>query len=188
MNGKEYYYLNENVRMGPFALEMLRHAPIKPDTLVWNSTLPDWTEARLLPELQMFFAPANATFSTRPSPPPPPVPPPYTKQPQGGAYFGDGRYYQSPLIRPPMPDNYMIWSILSLVFCCWLISIFAIIESSKVSTLYCSGDYAGAQKASENAKKYTLWSALSIVVAVGLYLLAIFVFGVGAMITGQFVS
>ena len=183
MNEKEYYYLNGNVRMGPFALETLRHAPIKPDTPVWNATLPDWTEARLLPELQPFFASTYAPSSIQ-QPPPPPVPPPYTRQPPGNAYFGSVNYYQSAPIRPPMPDNYMVWSILSLIFCCWLISIFAIVESSKVSSLYCAGDYAGAQRASDKAKKYTLWSALSILVVVVLYILAVAMFGIGAIIHG----
>ena len=49
---KEYYYLNGDTKTGPFSLDALKSAPINPDTLVWNSSLPDRVSARTLPELQ----------------------------------------------------------------------------------------------------------------------------------------
>ncbi|MDR3194629.1 MAG: CD225/dispanin family protein [Tannerella sp.] len=177
MNEKQYYYLNGDVKMGPFSLETLRHAPVKPDTPVWNATLPDWTEARALPELQAFFVRPHAGAPAMPPPPAPPAtqaayppcPPPYAGYPPpGGAY-------SNPPVRPPMPDNYMEWSILSLLFCCWVISIFAIIESAKVNSLYLSGDYAGAQAASASARKYATWSALSLLILVGGYVFIVFI-------------
>ena len=56
---KEYYYLNGDTKTGPFSLDALKSAPINPDTLVWNSSLPDWVAARTLPELQDMFAVAE---------------------------------------------------------------------------------------------------------------------------------
>jgi len=57
---------------------------------------------------------------------------------------------------PPMPNNYLVWAILATIFCCWPLGIPAIVKSAKVSSLYNAGDYAGAQRASANAKKCTI--------------------------------
>ena len=69
MENKEYYYLNGDAKVGPLSLDALRFAPISPTTMVWNNSLPDWVEARSLPELAEMFVAAPA---------PPPAPPPVT--------------------------------------------------------------------------------------------------------------
>jgi hypothetical protein len=156
MSEKQYYCLLGDVQTGPFTLSELRRMPLHPDTQIWNVTLPEWTKAGELPELYTLFGK---------TPPPPP-----SRQPASG-HHGYG-----PAFRPPMPDSYMVWAILTLVFCCWIISIFAIVESAKVSSLYHAGDYAGAQRASASARKYATWSAASAAIVIGLYLL--FILGV----------
>ena len=160
---KQYYYLNGTAKMGPFSLDTLKHAPIKPDTLVWNESLPDWAEARTLPELQVFFVSTQQTT--------PPVPP--TNQ-----YAQPGKYnraftqqYNRFNAPPPMPDNYLVWGILTTCFCCLPLGIVSIVSATKVSSAYYAGDYTGAKKASEDAKKWAIWSALTIAIAGGLYLL-----------------
>ena len=56
--------------------------------------------------------------------------------------------------------NYLVQSILC-VFCCWPLAIAAIVNAAKVNGLLASGDYEGAVKASEAAKKYC-WIAFVI--------------------------
>ncbi|MDR2918334.1 MAG: CD225/dispanin family protein [Tannerella sp.] len=178
MSEKQYYYLNGNTKMGPFSLDTLKHAPIKPDTLVWNNTLSDWVEARTLPELQVFFVVSSQSTT-------PPVPP-VSQNPQtryGGEFTQQYNRFNTP---PPMPENYMAWGILTLIFCFWPLSIVSIVSASKVSTCYYMGDYEGARKASEDAKKWATWSALTLLIIIGLitifYIFIIAIAGAGVML------
>ncbi len=57
--------------------------------------------------------------------------------------------------------NYLVWSILSTVFCCLPGGIVAIIYSSKVNTALALKDYTGAWEASKKAK---LWNIISLCV------------------------
>ena len=62
------------------------------------------------------------------------------------------------------PDNYLVWAILCTIFCCSLFSlpfgIASIVNASKVESAWNSGNYAEAQKASENAKKFAIICAI----------------------------
>lgn len=60
---------------------------------------------------------------------------------------------------PPKPDNYLVWAILSTIFCCLATGIASIIYSSKVNEAYAQGDYDGALRASKNAKMWALIGA-----------------------------
>ncbi|MDR3260970.1 MAG: CD225/dispanin family protein [Tannerella sp.] len=183
MNEKQYYYLNGTAQMGPFSLETLRHAPITPGTMVWNASLPDWVEARSLPELQALFAASSygrgATYSANP-PLPSTSQPAYQTGPPPSAGYQGGNYaagnftppFRTPgEARPPMPENYMVWAVLATVFCCLPLGIVSVISASKVSSAYYVGDYAGAQRAARDAKKWATWSALAAVIVIGLYIL-----------------
>jgi len=57
--------------------------------------------------------------------------------------------------------NYLVWSILSTVFCCLPGGIVAIIYSSKVNTALALKDYNGALEASKKAK---MWNIISLCV------------------------
>jgi hypothetical protein len=164
VNEQSYYYLNGKAQLGPFTLDKLQQTPLKPDTLVWNKSLPDWVEARMLPELQAFFV-------ARPqAAPPPPYPSDMQSsynQPLYSPTFGNQN------IRPPMPDNYMVWAVLATVLCCLPLGIAAIVQSSKVSSAYYAGDYEGAVRASNDARKWAIWSAVSSVIVVVLYLIVL---------------
>lgn len=160
MNQTSYYYLNGSLKMGPFTLEALKQVPIQPSTLVWYKALPDWVEARTLPELQGWFvATANQQSFVRPG--------------QSGNYTHTGNSYTtggnpyaySPYLLPPMPESNLIWAILTTLFCCMPLGIVSIVYASKVSSLYALGDYEGARKASQKAQKWATWSALVIFVA-----------------------
>ncbi|GLU45927.1 CD225/dispanin family protein [Nocardiopsis ansamitocini] len=63
------------------------------------------------------------------------------------------------------PENYLIWAILSTLFCCLPLGVASIVFSSQVNSKWAVGDYAGAQEASEKAKKFAIWSAIGAVVA-----------------------
>jgi len=179
MNEKQYYYLNGSTKMGPFSLETLKHAPIKPDTLVWNNSLADWVEARSLPELQIFFVAHSPNII-------PPIPQ-VNQYAQQNTYNGTfSQQYNRFNTPPPMPDNYMVWAVLTLIFCFWPLSIVSIVNASKVSSCYYMGDYAGAQKASEDAKKWATWSALTALIVFGIiivfYIFIIALAGAGAVL------
>ncbi len=54
-------------------------------------------------------------------------------------------------------QNYLVFAILTTVFCCLPAGIVAIVYAAQVNGKLQAGDYAGAQLASKNAK---LWSFL----------------------------
>lgn len=58
------------------------------------------------------------------------------------------------------PDNYLVWAILSTLLCCLPFGIVAIVKSSKVDTLWYAGNHAEAIQASNDAKKWSIISAV----------------------------
>lgn len=105
---------------------------------------------------------------TPPPPPPPPgkgYPPPPPPPPGPGAPY----QYQYGGGSTAAPDNYLVWSILATLFCCLPFGIVAIVKSAQVNGLWSSGQYAAAQKASADAKK---WATVSAIVGVVLVVIA----------------
>ncbi|MBO0871344.1 MAG: CD225/dispanin family protein [Micromonosporaceae bacterium] len=86
-------------------------------------------------------------------PPPPPPQGPYS-QPQG---------------QPPSIDNNMTMSIVA-IFLFWPLAIPAIINASKVNPALQAGDWATAQHASTESKK---WSKLALIIGIIWYAVAI---------------
>ncbi len=84
------------------------------------------------------------------------------------------------------PDNNLVWAILCTVLCCLPLGIVAIIKSSSVNTLWAQGNYEAAQKAAEDAKKYSIWGAAITGILVILYVLFIVVLGVGGVFAGGY--
>ena len=62
---------------------------------------------------------------------------------------------EKPTELPPKPDNYLVWAILSTLFCCMPLGIPAIVFASQVDSKYAQGDYSGAL---ETAQKAKIWS------------------------------
>ncbi|WP_299525163.1 CD225/dispanin family protein [uncultured Lutibacter sp.] len=81
------------------------------------------------------------------------------------------------------PKNYLVESILVTIFCCLPFGIAGIVFASQVNTKFSSGDYQGAQEASENAKKWMKWGLFSGIAVILLYVIFIFALG-GAAILG----
>lgn len=72
--------------------------------------------------------------------------------------------------RPPKPDNYLVWAILSTLFCCLPLGIVSIVFSSKVDGQYNAGDYMGAQDSANKAKNFAMWGAIIGVVGLIIYI------------------
>ncbi|MBT8187667.1 MAG: CD225/dispanin family protein [Croceitalea sp.] len=89
--------------------------------------------------------------------------------------------------RPPKPDNYLVWAILSTVFCCIATGIPSIIYAAKVNEAYERGEYDAAQRASKNAKT---WAMIGPAIAIFIWIIYFAIFGFaiigGAMSSGDF--
>ncbi|HEV7899850.1 MAG TPA: CD225/dispanin family protein [Planosporangium sp.] len=70
---------------------------------------------------------------------------------------------------PPQIDNNMTMSIVS-IFLFWPLAIPAMINASKVNPLLQAGDYAGAQNAAAESKK---WSKLAIIIGICVWVVSI---------------
>lgn len=95
----------------------------------------------------------------------------YNQNPQSNQNF-------SPQGAPP--DNYLVWAILSTVFCCLPLGIVSIVKSTQVNSKWQMGDIAGAQQAAQDAKKFAIWSAIIGIVFAVLYILFVVVMGIGS--------
>ena len=102
--------------------------------------------------------------STPPPPPPPPASP-----------------YSAPGAQGTPPPNYLVWAILSTILCCLPFGVASIVFSNQVNTKWAMGDVAGAQEASDKAKKFAIWGAI-IGVVVGI-LVTIGLVGTGVLLS-----
>ena len=75
----------------------------------------------------------------------------------------------------PCPDNNLVWAILCTVMCCLPLGIVAILKATSVEKLWYQGNYAGAQKAADDAKKYSIIGAIASAVFIVLYIILIVV-------------
>lgn len=77
------------------------------------------------------------------------------------------------------PQNYLIESILVTIFCCQPFGIVGIVFASQVNSKFAAGDIEGAQRASDDAKKWMKWGLISGLIIGTLFLIiygAIFFF------------
>jgi|SRR5450432_1878213 len=88
-------------------------------------------------------------------------------------------FQQTPPPSAP-PKNWLVESILVLIFCCLPFGIAGIVFASQVNSKWAAGDYNGALQASKDAAK---WTKIGFFVGLGvgiLYCIAVFVFGFGS--------
>lgn len=130
-------------------------------------------------------------------PPPPPPPPPQWGSnppappdqpgqfgaPQYGAspQYGAGQYgqpYGQPAGTPP--PNYLVWAILSTIFCCLPLGIVSIVFAAQVNSKYEAGNLAGALESSKKAKSFAIWSAGVTLIIVALWVVFAVVLAVGS--------
>lgn len=101
----------------------------------------------------------------------------YGQQPGYGQYGTPGPSYGQPMGSPP--NNYLVPAILTTLFCCLPLGVVSIVFAAQVNSKYSAGDVAGAQEASEKAKKFAIWSAIAGVIVIVLYI--IFVVALGGL-------
>ncbi len=178
---KKYFYTDGQHQYGPFSLDELQAQSISRETKIWFQGLENWTPAKDIPELATIFQ----------APPPPvynnPAPPPLYQQPQTTyqeqpPYQQTPPYQQQPPYQQPYqqsgvpPKTWLLESILSTLFCCWPFGIAGIVNASKVESRFYSGDIAGADRTSEEARKWTMvafWVGLSVGILYFVFVLAI---------------
>jgi len=147
---KRYYYSSGLDNEGPFTLEELRSKEISRDTKIWYDGLgQDWKEAGSLPELV-------GLFSSKP--------PPITGSSSNPDLLDDG-------LNQMPPKNWLVESILATLFCCMPFGVAGIVNASKVESLYYSGNLHAANKASADAKKWTMISFWIGIVGLPLYII-----------------
>lgn len=76
------------------------------------------------------------------------------------------------------PKNWLVESILVTLFCCLPFGIVGIINAANVNSKFDAGDLAGADKASQEAGKWTKIGFFVGIAGIVIYLLVVFVFGV----------
>lgn len=90
--------------------------------------------------------------------------------------------------QPPAfrPKNWLVESILVTIFCCLPLGIVSIIHASQVNSRYNMGDYAGAEAASRDAKR---WMKITLFVTIAMVIIGVvlnLVIGIGAGFFGVF--
>ena len=76
------------------------------------------------------------------------------------------------------PDNNLVGAIVSTMLCCWPFGIVSIIKSTKVNNLWAQGDFSGAQKSADDAKKWAIYSAIGAAAFWVLYVVLSVVIGI----------
>lgn len=152
---KKYYYLNESgQQMPPVDFEALKNVGLRPDTYVWYEGLDDWKPSSTLPELSEIIAaipptpPVNVAFENTPNPPEAPHP------------------YDA-------PSSYLWLGILTTILCCLPFGIVSIIYACKVDSRWLMGDYDEAYSASRKARNWGIASAVTSIVLIIIYVIAI---------------
>ena len=82
--------------------------------------------------------------------------------------------------KPLPPNNYLVWAILVTLFCCLPFGVVGIVFASKVDTAYGMGNYEEAYRLSRQAKNWVNASWITGLAAIILYVILVFVIGVGA--------
>ena len=150
---EKYYFIVEGrEQKGPFTLEQLKTMPLTRDTKIWYQGLDDWKMISEVPELDelSYFLPPPVGNSNW--------------MPNNESNNMDGN---------TLPKTWLTEGILVALFCCLPLGIAAILQASKVEAKFNSGDFEGANQASEQAKKYMqmgFWGGLIVSV---LYLLIV---------------
>ena len=158
-----YFYIDsEGKQKGTFTIEDLRNEQIRKETQVWTQGMPEWQSAQDVVELQPLFE-LHADVSNHYVEPTTPLQTPYQQTAAENL--------------PAMPKSWMVESILvtilPFVLCgnlFALLGIIAIVNASKVESLYHSGLYAQSKEASDNAGR---WTKITLWIAIGAILLGI---------------
>ena len=168
---KDYFYIDSNnEQKGPISPLNFSIYNVTPDTLVWCEGMADWTRAGSVDELHDVFV-TQQTQAT---------PPPYANN--GGGYNQQqAQSFQRPQqTMQPCPDSNLVWAILTTVLCCLPFGVVAIVYACKVNDRYAVGDVQGAIDASQKAKKWSIYSAVTSLVIGVIYLFVVVCLGLAS--------
>ena len=165
----QYFYVgSDGNQKGPVAADNLKAYGVTKDTLVWCNGMTEWTKAAEVEELAVYFtAPGAPLVSTVPPVPVPPATPPTPNM----------------QTTDRCPDNYLAWSIITTLLCCWPFGIPAIINATKVDKLWAQGNKAEALEKSKEAKK---WCWVSFGCAIAFWILYVIIICVGVLAESAF--
>ncbi len=132
-----------------------------------NNTPAGWYPAPDQPGNERYWDGSQWSDAYRPAggAPPPAAPPggtgwaPQATPPMGAYGAVPGQAYG------PAPDNYLVWAILSTLFCCLPFGIVAIVKSTQVNNLWQQGRTTEAQQAAASAKQWA-WISAGVGIAV----------------------
>lgn len=173
-----YFYIDgEGRQKGTFSPDELKNEGINRNTLVWSQGMSDWKPAGEVADLGFLFADSTGYYpsaQTQSMPTPPLV------QPVAAA--GQSAPAE------PMPKTWLTESILVTILpflLCGstfsLLGIIAIVNASKVESLFLRGEYDASDAASKQARKWTkitFWISIGWILVLILFVVAMFVFGV----------
>lgn len=198
-------------QQGPVAIDQLMSNGVTPASMVWCEGMADWQRASEVEELNAIFNPGQNINpnNNQWNQPLQGQGMPYGNQPYQNQGYGQGypnQQYANPNpqyggynphqgMQPnpysqntfgnqpnqPAPSNYMIWSVLTLLFCCLPFGIIALIYSSKVDGLWSTGRYEEAIQAANNAKKWNIISAVCGIVGTIIYIIFYAIYGMALM-------
>lgn len=161
---KKYYYINSaKQQMGPIDAEDFVRLGLGSSTYVWCEGMPNWTLASQVPDLLPYLSSAGSTFGGA-------IPPRFDTP-----RHNMGTQSNTPIPpRPACPDNYLVWAILTTIFCCLPFGIVAIVKSTKVEKLWMQGYQQEAENMSRDAKRWCIISALSSLIFTFIYFILYF--------------
>lgn len=151
----KYYYLGpEGRQMGPYSFSELR-SRITPETIVWREGMDDWAPASTVPELAELFHSSTQSYASTFTPPP-----------------------------VKKPDNWLVWSILSTLFCCLPLGVVAIVYSAQVDSQWYRGEHERAINSARKAKNFTIAGVICGVVGSIIYFILLATVGVTSAVFG----
>jgi len=144
---KKYYYTDGRVRYGPYSFDELKEQNISRHTLIWYEGLDNWVKAGDSEDFKDFFSK---------------IPPPI-----GNIQTENKNQDQ----KQAPPKSWLTESILVTIFCCLPFGIPGIVNAAKVESRFTAGNYTGAQRASNEAKKWTQLSFWLGIIVIILYVI-----------------
>jgi hypothetical protein len=75
----------------------------------------------------------------------------------------------------PPPQNYLVWAILTTIFCCLPAGIVSIVFAAQVNGKWMSGDFQGAVSSSKNARTWAIVSAIAGPAVAVIWIIIVFV-------------
>jgi hypothetical protein len=90
----------------------------------------------------------------------------------GGPGYGGPGYGGQPGYSGPAPSSYLVWAILSTLFCCVPFGIVSIVFAAQVNSKWTAGDFQGAMDSSSKARTWAIVSTVCGVIAIIILVIA----------------